>query len=681
MASRYAAGRRSHPRTLVHSALALASACAAVSAFAAPAENAPAAWTPELQVATRALSTPRLSPDSKRVVYVVSREVMTADKSEYVTQLHLVGIDGREGVQLTWGEKSSSNPRWSPDGKRIAFLSDRKDSRNGLYLLSLAGGEAEPLTDVKAAVSEFRWSPDGKSIAFVMADPKSDEEEKNSKGKNDSRWLDEDWKMGRLYVIDTIAPGEPRAAPRRLAGNNFHVTNDFDFSPDGRQIAFTHTPSPSANDWTHADVSLVDVATGTVTPFLDSAAAESAPHFSPDGKSIAVRVTDAPPRWAQAADIHVVALADKRVTRLVPTHDAQPVIVRWSADGTRIYFTEANGTRTDTNYLDVSANKVVPLQSMPVVIEALDVSVDGARLAFVMQTSEQAPEVYAADAGTFTPVKLSRANADRPGHPLGKTEVIRWKSKDGRDIEGLITYPVGYRAGKRVPTILLIHGGPAGVFQQTYIAGRGNFPIATYAARGYAVLRPNPRGSSGYGAAFRRGNIKGWGVGDYEDLMSGVDHVVRIGVADPERLGVMGWSYGGFMTSWIVTQTNRFKAAVAGAPVTNLGSFTTTADISGFIPDYFEAQHWDNSVLYQKHSPVFHVKNVSTPTLVIHGEADLRVPMSQGVEFYRALKQRNVPTRLLVLPRQPHNPVEPKMSLATMNGNLEWMEKYLGAAK
>jgi dipeptidyl aminopeptidase/acylaminoacyl peptidase len=218
-----------------------------------------------------------------------------------------------------------------------------------------------------------------------------------------------------------------------------------------------------------------------------------------------------------------------------------------------------------------------------------------------------------------------------------------------------------------------------GVFQQNFIGGRGVYPLATFAARGYAILRPNPRGSSGYGKDFRYANEKDWGGADYQDLMSGVDKVIEMGVADANRLGVMGWSYGGFMTSWIVTQTKRFKAASAGAPVTNLMSFNGTADIPSFIPDYFGGQSWENIEIYQKHSPMFNVKGVTTPTLIQHGEADIRVPISQGYEFYNALKAQNVPTRMIVLPRQPHGPNEPKMQLAAMQSNLDWFEKHLGA--
>jgi dipeptidyl aminopeptidase/acylaminoacyl peptidase len=277
----------------------------------------------------------------------------------------------------------------------------------------------------------------------------------------------------------------------------------------------------------------------------------------------------------------------------------------------------------------------------------------------------------------FAPVKVSAANAaERP--PIGRTVVITWRAPDGREIEGLLTYPVGHVEGTRVPLLTLIHGGPAGVHAQSYLGvGSASYPVAAFASRGYAVLRPNPRGSGGYGTAFRRANLKDWGGGDYQDIQSGVDALIARGLADSTKLGVMGWSYGGFMTSWTITQTRRFKAASIGAPVTHPASFDGTSDIPDFIPDYFGGRAWEVPDEYRKHSPLLHAKGVTTPSLIQHGEADVRVPLSQGYEFFNALQRQGVPSRMQVFPRQGHGLTEPRMLLARMQANLDWFAKYI----
>jgi dipeptidyl aminopeptidase/acylaminoacyl peptidase len=634
-------------------------------------------WDPELQLKVKAVGTPRVSPDGKKMVYIVNQAVMTADRSEFVSQIWLADLATKQNIQLTYGEKSSSNPRWSPDGNWIAFTSNRKDNRNNLYVLSISGGEAEPLTDLKSSVGDFAWSPDGRSIAFTMTDPKTEEEEKNDKGKNDWRWIDENEKLSRLYVLSIQKDANGKREPRKLTTANYQV-GDFDWSSDGSRIAFDHAKSPLANDWTTSDVSIVEVASGKVTDLAITPAAETSPLYSPDGKWIAVQVSDNPPRWAQSGVIQIFPAGGGQPKTLVGSFDAQPDVAGWSADGKRIYFSEPKGTGTQIYSYDVNANRIDEIKT-PAVISGLSLNQTGTTFGFVRQTPDTPGDAFVSSVNDFNPVQITHVNADLKMPPVGRTEVITWKSKDGKQIEGLLTYPVGYQAGQRVPLILNVHGGPAGVFQQTFIGGRGAYPLATFASRGYAILRANPRGSSGYGAEFRRANIRDWGFGDYQDLMTGVDRVIEMGVADPDRLGVMGWSYGGFMTTWIVTQTSRFKAASAGAPVTNLMSFNGTADIPAFVPDYFGGQFWEAMDLYQKHSPIFNVKSVTTPTMIQHGEADVRVPISQGYEFYNALKVKGVPTRMIVLPRQPHGPNEPKMQLAAMKANLEWFEKYLGS--
>jgi dipeptidyl aminopeptidase/acylaminoacyl peptidase len=298
-------------------------------------------------------------------------------------------------------------------------------------------------------------------------------------------------------------------------------------------------------------------------------------------------------------------------------------------------------------------------------------------IGFESESPESAPEAFCMSADGGKPVQVSRTNSELPKPTLGETKVVSWKAKDGRTIEGLLTYPVAYESGKKYPLVLNIHGGPTGVFAEAFIGKSSVYPIAAFAASGYAVLRPNPRGSSGYGKDFRFANMADWGGMDFLDDMAGVDHVISMGVADPERLGIMGWSYGGFMTSWAITQTNRFKAAAVGAGVTDLWSFTGTADIPGFLPDYFGGDATDQFENFHKHSAMTYVKNVKTPTLILHGEADLRVPTSQGYEFYNALKRENVPVKMVVYPRQPHGPYEPKFVMDIAQRNLDWMDKYV----
>ena len=635
-------------------------------------------WDPELQMKVKAVGAPNVSPDGSRVVYTVSEAVTTPDKSEFVSQIWMANISTKQNIQLTYGEKTSSNPKWSPDGKWIAFVSNRKDNRNNLYRLSVDGGEAEPLTELKSGVANFNWSPDGRFIAYTMTDPKSEDEEKNDKGRNDYRWVDENLKMSRLYVIPVEKDANGKREPRKLTTGNYNV-GEFDWSADGSRIAYSHTKTANANDWPSADVSIVDVATTNVTTLANTPAAEDGPLYSPDGKSIAMVVTDNPPSWATAATIQIFPANGGQPKILLGTFDAQPDIAGWSADGKKIYFAEAKGTGTQLYVADVTANRIDEIKHDTAVLGAIGMNRSGTMWSFTRQTPDTPADVFVSSVANFAPVQISHANADLKLPAIGRTEVVHWKAKDGKDIEGLLTYPVGYQAGQRVPLILNVHGGPTGVFQQTFLGGRGVYPLATFAARGYAILRANPRGSSGYGTDFRRANMRDWGGADYQDLMSGVDKVIEMGVADPDRLGVMGWSYGGYMTTWIVTQTKRFKVASAGAPVTNLMSFNGTADIPAFVPDYFGGQFWEALDAYQKHSPIFNVKGVTTPTMIEHGEADVRVPISQGYEFYNALKVQGVPTRMIVLPRQPHGPNEPKMQLAVMNANLEWFDKYIGA--
>jgi dipeptidyl aminopeptidase/acylaminoacyl peptidase len=294
-------------------------------------------------------------------------------------------------------------------------------------------------------------------------------------------------------------------------------------------------------------------------------------------------------------------------------------------------------------------------------------------------------EVFVSPTDKFKPSRLTRTNSFLSDIELGETEVIRWKSNDGMEIEGLLIKPVGSKPGERYPLLTYVHGGPSGKFGISFSPQIGGsspiqgetYPLHVLAGQGFAIFLPNPRGSYGYGESFRRANVNDWGYGDYLDIISGIDHLIEKGVADPDRLGIMGRSYGGYMTSWIITQTTRFKAASLGAGMSNLISFYGQTDIPGYMEFYFSGDPWTRADVYTKRSPLTHAMNITTPTLIQHGEKDARVPLPQAWEFYRALKKRNVPVEFIIYPGQGHSVQKPKFQVEMMRRNLEWFTRWL----
>ena len=639
-------------------------------------------WSPQQCLKLKNITAVRPSPDGSKVLYSVREAIMTADRSEYINQVFVCNADGSNTIQLTRGEKNSSNPKWSHDGKWIAYTSNR-DGKNNLYILPLNGGESEKLTDSKTGVNDFAWSPDDKGFAFTMADAEIEIEEKNKKGKDDWYFMDDSVKQNRLYVLWlNQKDSSGKWIQKSITKENYNVS-EFNWSPDGKQIVFSHGKTPVVNDLVYSDISVVDVASGKSKKLVASPAGESGPVFSPDGKYFAYYCTEDKLDWAGPEHVRIYSLSDGKTWRLSATPNEDGGIIGWTADSKNVIWGEPNNTLYSIYVLSLDGKKISEwtktgnqFLSTPYLNES------GSSLGFLLQTPQQLPQAYVSSTSSYSPVKISNINADKSGIPLPKTEVIKWKAADGKMVEGLLTYPVDYKAGQKVPLILNVHGGPAGVFSQACVAFNGGaYPIASFAEAGYAILRPNPRGSTGYGTAFRTANHKDWGGEDYKDLMLGVDEVIKMGVAEESNLGVMGWSYGGFMSSWIVGHTDRFKVASIGAPVVDLAHQNLTDDIAGFLPSYFDNDPWADWATYDAHSPLRYVQNVKTPVMLQHGESDLRVPFTNGVMFYRALKRRGVPVRLLALPRQPHGPVEPKMVLKVMQSNVEWFDKYLVTKK
>jgi dipeptidyl aminopeptidase/acylaminoacyl peptidase len=642
-------------------------------------------WTPEMMISYKRVGGTAVSPDGKIVAYTVSTPLMEGEKSELLTHIRIVSSCGRQDRQLTFGEKSCHSPSFSPDGKYLAFRSTRgSDKKNQVWILNLNGGDAEQLTNAKSGVGASSWSPDGGRVAYTMKEPETDEEEKNRKEKRDMRVLDKNFKYSHLYTIRIDKDSNGKREIRRLTSGNFHITA-FDWSADSKTIAFSHQINPSADEWSTSDIYSVPSDSGAVTTLVASPGADRYPRYSPDGKWLAFPSDMDDPNWALLSDVYLIPSGGGKPQKLAETPDRNFMyygrFLGWSSDSREIYIIEADRTSWRVFAIPADGEKPRVITKGPGNFTNASFSRNGNVMAFIHQTIDTPPDVYITGTLKFEPVKLTGVNADIPMLPMGKTEAISWKSVDGLEIEGLLTYPVNYKEGKRYPLILVIHGGPAGTFSQGFTAAGSVYPIQAFAQEGYAVLRANPRGSSGYGKNFRFANRNDWGYGDFDDQMTGIDRVIELGVAHPDSLCVTGWSYGGYMTSMIVTKTKRFKAACMGAGISNLISFTGTADIPSFLPDYFSGEPWDRTETYMKHSAVFRVKGVSTPTLILHGELDRRVPISQGYEFYNALRRQGCPTEMVVYPRTPHGLREPKFIVDAGERIIAWFDAHLRRSK
>lgn len=635
------------------------------------------AWTPEQMIGLDAVSSPVISPDGKYVAYEVRTTLMEGEESEFRTQIWVAATDGSRNRQFTRGEASASSPSFSPDGKYLAFISKRGEKPQ-VYRMYLDGGEAEAVTHAGEGVGSYKWSPDGKSLAYTMTDPKSEEEQEREKEKRDVKVVDHEFRYSRIYVQSLEGDPLENKATQVTTGER-NVTS-YEWSPDGNRIAFAYWPTPKLDDRYKSDIAVVPSDSGAVTELVTWKGGDSNPHFSANGQTIYFSSSGGKMEPIGLANIYKVPVSGGKPEALAQTPDQQASIVELSADGSSLLVSEVYHTYTALYRLPVDGGQPVRLTPNDGVYGSYSLDDSGQKVAFIYQNTDMQPQVYVGAPDDFNRKQLSKVNADVEFPEMGKTELISWTSEDGRKIEGLLTYPVGYQKGEKYPLILNVHGGPGGAFMQSF-TGRGSiYPIQYFAAQGYAVLRPNPRGSVGYGKEFRYANYRDWGYGDYEDLMSGVDKVLDMGVADPDSLVEMGWSYGGYMTSFIVTRTQRFKAVSMGAGLPDLISMVTTTDIPTYLMAHMGGYYWESDKLqdiYEKHSAVFHLRQIETPVQILHGAEDHRVPTSQGIEFYHALKWKGVDTELILYPRTPHGPREPKLIADVPHRILDWFNKYL----
>lgn len=636
------------------------------------------ALTPNDIVALRTVSQPALSPDGSRVAFVI-REPASLGKPGKPGDANIWVVPADASAPARIFAASPTNellPRWSPDGKHLAFLSNRgepaegdEEAKDQVYVMRADGGEAEALTSTEGGVEQFRWAPDGTAIAFVARDGLTEQERKKRKEKDDAVHVDHDYKYGRLWVVG-LADRRPQAVTKQDA----HVV-DFAWAPDGDELAVSLSPTPRLDDvyWGQTLV-IVRRLTGAVVRRVSDRFA-SAPRWSPDGKLLAF-LEFTPQRLATRLAIADVSGGAART--LLDDYAGTVWDLDWLPDSKRLLAGSTEATRARLVTVDAGSGALTGVAELYSDGVSFSVSPGGASAAYLSETPGTPSDVWLLRPDGST-ARLTRLHDQQLTEVrLGQVKEISWKSsKDGQTIYGVLVTPPDVRAGRKYPTVVQVHGGPEWAWWQGW-HGSWHEWGQLLASRGYVVLLPNPRGSDGQGWRFVEANAEDWGGLDFQDIIDGVDHLVSQGLADPDRLGIGGWSYGGFMTSWAVTQTQRFKAAVVGAAVTNLFSFHGTTDITpNFLKFYMRGLPYGRRETYDRRSPMNGVQQVKTPCLVIHGERDLRVPVTQGFEFYTALRQLGVTTEMVIYPREPHGLRERAHHVDLMTRLVEWFDRYL----
>ena len=619
----------------------------------------------------RASGPPAISSDGRWVAYAV-RETNWADNA-YETEIWLA--DARtagSGRQLTNAVKSSSQPAFSPDGRWLAFISDRSDTRQ-LYRLSLEGGEAEALTSGNEGVTAFAWAPDGARIAYTMIEPITAALKEREEKYGEFTHEDHDARMAQLHLVTVDTK-----ATRALTAGTF-VVGAFSWSPDGARIAFDHRVSSDAGMSGSADISLVDVVSGAVTPLVTQAGPDTNPKWSPDGRQVAFESAMAKAFYFfENGAIAVVAGSGGEPESLTARFDENPSLVAWTSGG--IFFSASQRTWSYLYRLEPSSRQVAMHRVREDWIgQSFAVTPSGAHTAFVASGPRDFPDVYAAPvAATLVATKLSDLGAQVTAWPAHTREVVRWKSQDGAEIEGVLHKPVNFEAGRRYPLLIVIHGGPTGVSRPNPYASASFYPIDGWLAKGALVLEPNYRGSAGYGEKFRSLNVRNLGIGDAWDVLSGIDALAAQGLVDKDRVGSMGWSQGGYISAFLTTKhSDRFKALSVGAGISDGVTYYVNTDIHPFTRQYLKATPWDDPKIYADTSPITYIRSAKAPTLIQNGDKDQRVPIPNAFELYQGLQDQKVPVELMIFRGFGHNLDKPKANRAAMQQNWDWFSRYL----
>ncbi|HUQ86449.1 MAG TPA: S9 family peptidase [Vicinamibacterales bacterium] len=652
-----------------------------MAAVASAQTKRPATFDDVLNIKT--VQAPTISADGRWVIYGVREWVDEQDKKESRSHIWKVATDGGAPArQITFSEKGESQAQFSPDGKFISFVSARgnAEAKPQVYVMPIDGGEAWKLTDSKENVISYSWAPDGSKIAFTANDPRTAEEEANTKKRDDERVFEGDFRFAHAWVVDV----NTKQSTRITEGTAWQVASAPSWSPDSKKIVFGTSTTPMLRD-NRRDVYIADIATKAVDKISTNWGSDSNPRWSQDGATIAwvgEPNTTAPLPDGTASGVVMqqrLMLYDVKAKTikdtLTPSFDSDAGNPVWTNEGTRVMFTTGKRAYNEAFAYDLTTGRYTQLTQKRT-INSTSASKDGKTIVVTMEAPDSASEIYVTDPSFANLKRLTNTNPQLAEIQQGETEVITWKSSDGVEVEGVLLKPVGFESGKRYPTLVVAHGGPAGAYVNGFRLG-GLEGGQVWASKGWAVFYPNPRGSSNYGQKTLAANVNDWGGGDFKDIQTGVDALIARGIADPDKLAHIGWSYGGYMTAWTITQTTRYKAAMVGAGLTNMWSMYGTNDIPSVLIAYFGGiPNKQTLPLYLDRSAMTHIDKVTTPTLILHGANDERVPTGQAYELYRGLKDRGKTTELVFYPREGHGFTEYYHQKDRMQRIYDWVTKY-----
>ena len=628
---------------------------------------------------------PKISPDGKRAAYEVQKA--NWEENAFERNLWIVDVATGESHALTSAKKSSTNAAWSPDGKWIAFLSDRpgqiKDTPEGkkqLYVISPDGGEAQQLTKVENDVNAFDWAPDSQRIAFSITDPETKALKDRKEKYGEYSVVHADYQMTHLWTIEIPLAGSAAAEPKRLTDGDRFSVGEFSWSPDGTRIAFSAQKDPDLISSETADLYLVTVNDGAVKKIVSTPGPDRNPKWSPDGTKIAFETAaGAKYYYYTNMKIAVVAADGGAPQVLTEAFDEDPGLIGWGPDG--IYFAAEQKTYAHLFRLNPSTKAIEKLSAPDHMASfSFSFSQDYRQVAYRAALENQYAEIYSSSIAPWQGKKSTAMGDQLKGFSLARREVISWKSADGTTIEGVLYTPSDFSMKKKYPLLVVIHGGPTGVDQPIVYPDR-YYPIERFVAKGGLVLRPNYRGSAGYGEKFRALNVRNLGVGDYADVISGVDALIAKGWVDKDRVGSMGWSQGGYISAFITASSDRFKAVSVGAGISDWMIYYANTDITPFTLQYLHATPWDDAEIYKKTSPITYIAKARTPTLIQHGENDRRVPIPNAYELRQALEDRGVPVKMVVYKGFGHGITKPKQQRAVMEENEKWFAQYIWGEK